>query len=394
MTFSQFLNMLFPIIGGVTTQSEFVFTVTENIMEGRFDKTDNDSDHPLSKLEPDTLDRYFNGGKSLSKKNARAIRARLDKNRFEQYLAKFPNDAIEAIGKAMVENGVEISDDIPVSCAELFESILMECAGKKVAQKTHKDVTNQPPISSEDTEFDEEVDLSARKLGKALEKFGQEYYEHDEPNETVFTSLFAVLEMTTFEARKLVAKPIGKLKVFIDNITTTMDEWSKITNQFPYNTSVSGFLVELVRKKLAPALDEYFLFSDDYLRNYLRNRHIDVSQYTTPRDKVAVIFKQAAKGWGVEDFIYYPAEAKSFLDVDNFIEDIIKRLSRYDGNEIIRQINEFIKMLRGQMFVSGLDSANVAYGGSDNYSKISDIRDAIVSRRENFIALYEEICSI
>ena len=70
MTFSQFLNMLRPIIGGSATQSEFVFTVTENIMEARFGEDDNDSCNPLSKVEPDTLDKYFNGRKPLSKKKS------------------------------------------------------------------------------------------------------------------------------------------------------------------------------------------------------------------------------------------------------------------------------------------------------------------------------------
>ena len=127
--------MLRPIIGGDATQSEFVLTVTENIMEDRFEKAENDSDNPLSKLEPATLDKYFNGKKPLSKKNARAIRARLDKDQFEKYLITFPNDVVDAIGKAMVENGIEISDDIPVSCAKLFEAILMECAADKIVEK-------------------------------------------------------------------------------------------------------------------------------------------------------------------------------------------------------------------------------------------------------------------
>ena len=231
----------------------------------------------------------------------------------------------------------------------------------------------------------------------------------------------------TVGAGKLVANPVGELKVFLSVFTNTMDEWYKVTSQFPYNESVSGFLKGLVREKLGLALHNYFLFSEDYLRN----RHIDVSQYATPREKIATVFKQAAKGWGVEDFIHNRAGANSFLDVGNFAKDIDDRLSYYDVDEtIIAQINKFINMLNGQMLFSVHDSDNVGrdfsvLGGDyveddysvrdsdileddfsmnledyvknnncDNRKKISEILSAIVDSRKDIIALYEEICSM
>ncbi|MCL1995095.1 MAG: hypothetical protein FWG63_02725 [Defluviitaleaceae bacterium] len=288
--------------------------------------------------------------------------------------------------------------------------------------------TMQLPISSEPTEFDEKFDLSAKKLRKAFKKFQQEDLECDNTGEFIFetdilgsfdkfrsgdlkckdldesffASLFAALEMTV-EAGKLVANPAGELKVFLNVLTNIMDEWNKVTSQFPYNESVSGFLKELVRKKLGLALHNYFLFSEDYLRN----RHIDVSQYATPREKIAAIFKQAAKDWGVEDFIYNRAESNSFLDVGNFAKDIDDRLSYYDVDEtIIAQINKFIDMLNGQMLFSVHDSDNIGCDFSmnleddvknnncDNRKKISEILSAIVDSRKDLIALYEEICSM
>lgn len=394
MEFSHFLNMLFPNIGGKATQSEFVLTVTENIMEEQPGKDDNDCNNPLAKLEPDTLDRYFNGKKQLSKPNARAILGKRDKERFAEYLNTFSYDTVEAIGNAMVENGVETSDDIPASCAELFESILMKCADradKKVVQQMHKDATNQLLISSESTEFDEGIELSARKLWIALEKFEQDYYEQDEPNEVVFKSLFAVLE-TTFGASKSVTEPIGQLKMFLDALTTTMSEWNKITSQFSYSTSVSGFLVELVRKKLTPAMCEYFLFSE----KHLHTRHIDISQYETSSEQITAIFKQVAKDWQIEDFICDTINEASWSDMKNFIKVIESKIyGHYDKHEKkYEQITEFIELLGGRNFISVFKGFNLkSTDGSNVGNFLSDTENSIIVNQKALIDLYKEICS-
>lgn len=136
MTFSEYAQMLYPLIGEGSNASDFVITLTHNIMAEPF--TDKDKQkmkqneyYPLDHLTSDMLARIYNGSKKMSEKAVGAIRARLDKERFNGYLSGFTPDAIEMIDKALRKNRIPIKNkDTIGTCTDLFVLILEDCAAR------------------------------------------------------------------------------------------------------------------------------------------------------------------------------------------------------------------------------------------------------------------------
>lgn len=134
MTFSDFANMLYPIIGGVQKPSEFVCTLEHHIMlepDRRIGKKmlENDNYYPLDQLADDMLGRIFKGTRPLSKKSARSMLSRLSKKTFIDYLSEFSDDTTDLIYKTLQDNGIiiENSDETYDTCANLFGDILLNC---------------------------------------------------------------------------------------------------------------------------------------------------------------------------------------------------------------------------------------------------------------------------
>lgn len=141
MTFSEFANLLFSYIGGNQSREDFVTSLVRNIMKKPTLKSDIKSDEngeyvPLPQTK-DSLGRIFNGRRPISAKAARKILSYLDKEHFQLYIDDFPDDTIDLIRSAFQENGIEISDkQIGRTCADLFVSILEDCANKKRQSRT------------------------------------------------------------------------------------------------------------------------------------------------------------------------------------------------------------------------------------------------------------------
>lgn len=148
MTFSEYAQMLYPLIGEGQNTSDFVLTLSHQIMaEPLIDKDKQKMEqnvyYPLDHLSPDMLGRIYNGSKEMSMKAAGAIQARLDKERFIGYLSEFTPDAIEKIDMTLRKSRLLIEDkDAIETCTNIFVSLLEECARRKRKSKsTKKDAT-------------------------------------------------------------------------------------------------------------------------------------------------------------------------------------------------------------------------------------------------------------
>ncbi|RKI85873.1 hypothetical protein D7V94_22905 [Parablautia intestinalis] len=130
MTFSDFAQMMYPIIGNGVTTWEFVIQLTNHIMEIPSDN--NDEYNPLSQLDISTLGKIYSGKRNLSRRNAIAINSHLDKSTFHNYLMDFPTDITVSIIYALQEKQIEITNDDPIeACTDLFVSIIQNCANRK-----------------------------------------------------------------------------------------------------------------------------------------------------------------------------------------------------------------------------------------------------------------------
>jgi hypothetical protein len=136
MTFSEYAQMLYPVIGGGVKTSEFVLALVNNVMEvptSDIDKENdaNDKYNPLASLVVSTLEKIFSGKRKMSEKKAQAILAHLDNGRFKSYIAGFTVDTMLELGGTLRNNGIQVSentDAIAEKCSELFADIIRETA--------------------------------------------------------------------------------------------------------------------------------------------------------------------------------------------------------------------------------------------------------------------------
>lgn len=141
MTFSEFAKMLYSCIGENQKSWEFVIHLTNQIMENPIREQDKQKDiddeyNPLSKLQPNTLTKIYNGTRCIRKKNARIILSHLDKEKFNEYLSSFSPDTIDLIGFSLQEKGITFAYNETIDeCTNLFVSILQECAQRDTAHK-------------------------------------------------------------------------------------------------------------------------------------------------------------------------------------------------------------------------------------------------------------------
>lgn len=130
MTFSDFAQLMYPIIGNGKKTYEFVIQLTDHIME--VPNNDNDEYNPLNKLDTSTLGKIYSGKRNLSRRTAITINSHLDKSTFHNYLMDFPTDTAISIMNALQEKQIEITNGDPIeACTDLFVSIIQDCTNKK-----------------------------------------------------------------------------------------------------------------------------------------------------------------------------------------------------------------------------------------------------------------------
>ena len=136
MTFSKFAELLFPFCGGGETESEFILTLIDNIMEEPPNVTDRQKDidgkyNPLMNLHTGSLYQIFSGRRNISHISASMILGRLDKHRFEEYIYEFSPDALNLLRVSLSEYGIAANlQNIGEVCAGLLEKIIKDCAVK------------------------------------------------------------------------------------------------------------------------------------------------------------------------------------------------------------------------------------------------------------------------
>lgn len=145
LTFSDFAKILHTYCGCGNTKSEFVITLTNQIMGGRpgsaikGDKYKN----PMIMKEPHTLRNYYNGTRSISQGDASLILSRAERYKFEEFLRKkCSEDALSLMKNKLYEylkkENADDKCDIVELCADVFIKILENISngnGKKVKTK-------------------------------------------------------------------------------------------------------------------------------------------------------------------------------------------------------------------------------------------------------------------
>ena len=102
MTFQEFANKLFPIIGGGNTTGEFVRTLLIQITEIPVDL---DEENPLEEQLGSSFKHYFNGTRQI-KELAKTINPYIEVEKFISYISSFEDGAVDNI----VE---EFKNDLP-----------------------------------------------------------------------------------------------------------------------------------------------------------------------------------------------------------------------------------------------------------------------------------------
>jgi len=144
MTFSDFVQMLYPFCGEANSPSDFVTVLITNITE------ETEDEHcPLLDFKPEYLKRIYNGKKTISLQNATFVLSHLDKGKFSDYIRAFSIDTIECIADALRVSGIATDGtdmDVAEKCADLLAKIFSEIASRQLfdAHGTENDRENIP----------------------------------------------------------------------------------------------------------------------------------------------------------------------------------------------------------------------------------------------------------
>lgn len=154
MSFSNFAKLLFPYISNNQSHSEFIIHLIAQIMEAPYTKEDEQLDiegqyNPLSKLKESTLNKIYDGTRFISNKSARTIMTHLDKDKFATFLTGFPEDVQKHIESDLQKNEIVIENTqaLADTCANLFESILLELTQKQRAKHKIQDMNEGAQLS-------------------------------------------------------------------------------------------------------------------------------------------------------------------------------------------------------------------------------------------------------
>lgn len=134
MTFSQFATVMYAYCNEGETQSDFVKHLIDKIMDGQPGRAHDDGTYqnPMRGKDDRTLLNYFNGDRSISKKDASTIYCSIKTEKFEQYIEKRCSGEakILLIDDLLKVEDIEEKGTVPQVCAQLFEKILHNLAEK------------------------------------------------------------------------------------------------------------------------------------------------------------------------------------------------------------------------------------------------------------------------
>ncbi len=134
MTFSQFAQALYPYCNEGTSKAEFVRHLVDKIMDGQPGRmhADGEFQNPLRAMDDRTVLNYYNGERSISSKDASTIYSSIKTEKFEKYIDyRCSSEAQIKLLDALLEiEDIEGNRTVPEVCAELFDKILRDLAGK------------------------------------------------------------------------------------------------------------------------------------------------------------------------------------------------------------------------------------------------------------------------
>lgn len=146
MKFSEFAQMLFPIIGAGNSTSAFTRTLFDTIVEDNGQGT-------VESLKDPTFKAYYNGNNDISK-IARKITAYIEPMEFEEYINSFPDSTVQLLCDSFEPylSGINLYN-ASTKIAELFTSIIKDAAStnKKITPKSDDEKNN---IASEESAAD------------------------------------------------------------------------------------------------------------------------------------------------------------------------------------------------------------------------------------------------
>lgn len=133
MVFKEFVQLLYPVIGGASSQAAFVKTLFEIVAT-------EDGQSVLEEQAESTYRSYFNGNTGISR-IAQKLNVCKESENFVEYIENFPEETLDNLCDVFREHLPGINNfNVGHLLAELFRTILVEAAGTK----------RKSPASSED----------------------------------------------------------------------------------------------------------------------------------------------------------------------------------------------------------------------------------------------------
>lgn len=128
MTFEKFANLLFPIIGGGISTSEFTLELFNEIIEYPEELEDS---NPFSEQLGSTFKSYFNGTRKI-RLLAKKVNQYIDTTKFETFIDSFHEGALFNICHSFQDFCPGITTfNVAKTMAELFQLILLEAVNAK-----------------------------------------------------------------------------------------------------------------------------------------------------------------------------------------------------------------------------------------------------------------------
>ena len=142
LSFSEFIGLLYPYCGNGATEAEYIITITDKIMKGQPGRANKEEKYqnPIRNKSLRTLQAYFKGTRSISKRDASILYANSDTYRFEEHLRyRCSENRLPSLKKDLEERLNQSIDkqDIVSTCADLFVEILKDLATGKVKQEAN-----------------------------------------------------------------------------------------------------------------------------------------------------------------------------------------------------------------------------------------------------------------
>ena len=137
MVFTEFVQLLYPVIGGASSQAAFVKTLFDIVAT-------EDGQSVLEEQSESTYRSYFNGHTGISR-IARKLNVCKESENFVQYIENFPEETLDNLCDIFSEHLPGIDNfNAGHLLAELFRTILVEAAGSKRKSSASSDDDTEP----------------------------------------------------------------------------------------------------------------------------------------------------------------------------------------------------------------------------------------------------------